>query len=524
VAARLYVAFGAVVVVAGVVIFLGAQGVDRLHDGQNETARRAIPYMSGLFDASLAAKAAANDERGYLLTGDPKFRDEAVGRRKAEKAGLDQARASALNDGQVKAVDDVEKLLQTFNDSLDREFALYPTDKAQAQKLALGANRDLRKTYEAAFATAMKAAKASTDQTAAAADRQASSLRRQLLILLGVTVLLGAVAAAWLSRSVRRPLNATIGVLEKAAGGDLTVRARNDGAPEFQRMAKATNAMVTATADALADIAVRARALDEVAANLAASSETTTEAVTSAADQATSVAGAAQQMSGTVQTVAAAAEQMSATAGRIARSTDDAVRVAAQAADAARATQATVGNLDESSSQIGVVLKTINSIAEQTNLLALNATIEAARAGEAGKGFAVVAGEVKDLAQETARATGDIAQRIEAIQTDTQRAIDAISRIVDVIVQINEHQTSTAEAVEDQSTTTTSMTHSITTAAHDTNQIADNVTTVADRIRGTLPHTQQTRDAATSLAAMSKDLGVLVSRFRFQSPETTGVR
>jgi methyl-accepting chemotaxis protein len=136
----------------------------------------------------------------------------------------------------------------------------------------------------------------------------------------------------------------------------------------------------------------------------------------------------------------------------------------------------------------------------------------------------VVASEVKDLAQETARATGDIAQRIEAIQTDTQRAIDAISRIVDVIAQINEHQTSTADAIEDQSTTTTSMTLSITSAASDTEQIAGTVTTVAERIRSTLPHTQQTRDAATTLAAMSKDLGVLLSRFRYQSPEPTAVR
>jgi methyl-accepting chemotaxis protein len=515
VAARLYLAFGAVVVAAGVVILLGARGVERLHDGQNQTSRHAVPYLVGLSDAALAAKSAANDERGFLITGDAKFRNEAVGRRTAERAGLTQARSAALTTAQVKTVDQIDRLLQTFNDRLDQEFALFATDRAGAQALALGANRDLRKAYEQAFATATLAAKTGTDQTATAADREASSLRRQLLVLLGLTALLGVVAAWWLGRTVRRPLNATIGVLEAAAAGDLTVRAGADGATEFQRMSRATNSMVTATAYALADIAVRVRALDDVAAKLAASSETTTDVVTSAADQATSVAGAAQQVSGTVQSVAASAEQMSATASRIARSTDDAVRVAAQAAEAARATQTTVSNLDSSSSQIGVVLKTITNIAEQTNLLALNATIEAARAGEAGKGFAVVAGEVKDLAQETARATNDIAERIDAIQTDTQRAIDAISHIADVIVVINEHQNSTATAIADQSGTTTGMTRSITTVAADTNQIADNVTTVADRIRSTLPHTQQTRDAATSLAGMSKDLGVLLSRFQY---------
>jgi methyl-accepting chemotaxis protein len=519
VAARLYLAFGAVVVAAGVVIGLSVQGVAGLHDGQNQTSRRAIPYLTGLSDAALAAKSAANDERGYLLSGDPKFRDEAVGRRTAERAGLTQARSAALNTAQVQAVDQTDRHLQAFNDSLDKEFALVATDRAEAEKLALGANRDLRKAYEQAFSTAMQAAKAGTDQIAAAADRKASSLRGQLLVLLGLTVLLGVGAAWWLGRTVRRPLNAAIGVLEAAAAGDLTVRSGTDGATEFQRMSRATNAMVTATAEALSDIAVRARALDDVAAKLAATSETTTKVMTGAADQAASAAGAAQQVSGTVQGVATAAEQMSVTAGRIARSTGDAVRVAAQAADAARATQTTVSTLDTSSSQIGVVLKTITSIAEQTNLLALNATIEAARAGEAGKGFAVVAGEVKDLAQETARATNDIGQRIEAIQTDTRQAITAISQIADVIVQINEHQNSTASAVEEQSGTTTSMTQSITTAAVDTNHIADNVTTVADRIRSTLPHTQQTRDAATTLAGMSKDLSALLGRFRYSTAE-----
>ena len=134
-----------------------------------------------------------------------------------------------------------------------------------------------------------------------------------------------------------------------------------------------------------------------------------------------------------MQTVAAGSEEMGASIREIAQNATEAARVAAQAVEVADATNATVAKLGESSAEIGNVVKVITSIAEQTNLLALNATIEAARAGEAGKGFAVVANEVKDLAQETARATEDITRRVEAIQADTGGAVEAIGEIAAII-------------------------------------------------------------------------------------------
>jgi methyl-accepting chemotaxis protein len=138
---------------------------------------------------------------------------------------------------------------------------------------------------------------------------------------------------------------------------------------------------------------------------------------------------AAEQVSKNVQTVATGTEEMSASIKEIAKNASDAARVAPTRSRSRRRHNATVAKLGESSAEIGKVIKVITSIAQQTNLLALNATIEAARAGEAGKGFAVVANEVKELAKETAKATEDISQKIEAIQTDTKGAVDAIAEI-----------------------------------------------------------------------------------------------
>src|SRR5581483_8516075 len=182
-------------------------------------------------DAALAAKSAATDERGFLLSGDPKFRTEAVGRRDAEQAGLAAARAASLSSDQVRAVDQVNTGLAAFNAGLDHEFDLYGSSPKQAVALALGANRDLRKTYETAITAATDAAKATNTRAAAAADQQASTLRVLLLVLLALTVLIGAAAAWLLSRAVNRPLHSTVEVLERAAGGDLRTRADLSGPP-----------------------------------------------------------------------------------------------------------------------------------------------------------------------------------------------------------------------------------------------------------------------------------------------------
>ncbi len=170
---------------------------------------------------------------------------------------------------------------------------------------------------------------------------------------------------------------------------------------------------------------------------------------------------ATEQVNRNLQTVATGAEEMSATIKEIAKNASEAARVASEAVKSAATTNATVSKLGDSSVEIGQVIKVITSIAQQTNLLALNATIEAARAGEAGKGFAVVANEVKELAKQTAKATEDISQKINAIQGDTKSAVDAIGNISGIINQINDISNTIATAVEEQSATTNEMSRNV---------------------------------------------------------------
>jgi methyl-accepting chemotaxis protein len=173
-----------------------------------------------------------------------------------------------------------------------------------------------------------------------------------------------------------------------------------------------------------------------------------------------------------------------------------------------------VDTLGHASAEIGDVVKLITSIAQQTNLLALNATIEAARAGDSGKGFAVVAGEVKELAQQTAKATDDITDRIAAIQVSSQSAASAVSQIQEVIEQVNEFSTTIASAVEEQSATTAEMSRAVTDAAGGSSQVARALSAVAEVSTATSSSARASRAAADDLAGLANRLNDLVGVFR----------
>ena len=213
-------------------------------------------------------------------------------------------------------------------------------------------------------------------------------------------------------------------------------------------------------------------------------------------------------------TVATGSTQMDSAISEIAHNATEAARIAGQTVSVAENTTRTVGKLGDSSQEIATVIKLINGIAEQTNLLALNATIEAARAGEAGKGFAVVASEVKELAQETARATEDISRRVEAIQADTAGAVDAISQISTVIGEINDFQATIAAAVEEQTATTDEMNRNVAEAANGTQGIAAAISGLAAGTQETNQRVDDAQAASADLARMSAELQEAVGRFK----------
>ncbi len=230
--------------------------------------------------------------------------------------------------------------------------------------------------------------------------------------------------------------------------------------------------------------------------------------------QANVVSAAAEEVSRNVQTVATGTEEMSASIKEIAKNANEAAKIAMTAVKVADTTNATVAKLGDSSTEIGKVIKVITSIAQQTNLLALNATIEAARAGEAGKGFAVVANEVKELAKETAKATEDIGQKIEAIQTDTKGAVEAIAQIGAIIGQINDISNTIASAVEEQTATTNEIGRNVSEAAKGSTEIAQNISGVAQAARSTSDGLADAQKAASQLSKMAADLQALVGQFK----------
>ncbi len=216
-------------------------------------------------------------------------------------------------------------------------------------------------------------------------------------------------------------------------------------------------------------------------------------------EQVVAVSAAAQQASANVQTVAAASEELSKSIQEIGTQVDRSRTIAGKAADEADRTNGTVAGLQQAAQKIGEVVELINGIAAQTNLLALNATIEAARAGEAGKGFAVVASEVKSLATQTARATEEIAAQIQAVQSISGEAAQAIGGIGGTIGQLNEIATAIASAVEEQNAATAEIARNVQEAAQGTEQVAVGLTGVRDVA-------DQTGTAATQVLSASGDL------------------
>ncbi|MEZ4369383.1 MAG: methyl-accepting chemotaxis protein [Polyangiaceae bacterium] len=316
------------------------------------------------------------------------------------------------------------------------------------------------------------------------------------------------------ARALRADIDALVSALSRVAQGELGLEL-----PRFEDAG--VQRVVDAIEHLLGGLKRSINSLESTADSLAASADQLTnvgERMLSGAhstrERSESASIGSQDVHEHVLSVATSAEEMAASAREIAISASKAASVATHAVGVAQSTSTTVDELAESSEAIGKVVKVINSIAEQTNLLALNATIEAARAGDAGKGFAVVANEVKDLAKETAKATLEIGDRIEAIQSHTQRVARAINEIGTVVNQIHNFQATIATAVEQQHSVTKEISQRALGAAESSADIAENTRSVQHSASSTAASAQETQVAARAVASTAFDLKRIVSNFR----------
>jgi methyl-accepting chemotaxis protein len=296
---------------------------------------------------------------------------------------------------------------------------------------------------------------------------------------------------------------------EDKARGEAEARVEQDHAAASERRAEMIRLADTFEA-AVGEIV---ETVSSASTELEASATTLTSTAEHTQELTTVVATASDEASTNVQSVASATEEMASSVNEISHRVQDSARIATEAVEQARKTNHRVSELSRAAARIGDVVELINTIAEQTNLLALNATIEAARAGEAGRGFAVVASEVKALAEQTAKATGEIGQQITGIQAATQESVGAIEEIRATIEKLSEISSTIAAAVEQQGAATQEISRNVHQAAQGTQRVSSNIADVQRGASETEAASSQLLSAARSLSSDSSRLKLEVGKF-----------
>jgi methyl-accepting chemotaxis protein len=363
-------------------------------------------------------------------------------------------------------------------------------------------------------------------------------------IVAGAAVLIGLLIAFFVARGIIGPLSGLTSGMKELAGGNFGVvlpgldrkdevgdmaqaveafkvlaeqRARDEAEAKIKQdldAAKQRKADMIKLADSFESaVGEIIETVSSASTELEASASTLTSTAQRAQELTTMVAAASEEASTNVQSVASATEEMTSSVNEISRQVQDSARMANEAVDQARKTNDRVSELSKAAARIGDVVELINTIAGQTNLLALNATIEAARAGEAGRGFAVVASEVKALAEQTAKATGEIGQQISGIQAATQESVNAIKEISGTIEKLSEISSTIAAAVEEQGAATQEISRNVQQAAQGTQQVSSNITDVQRGASETGSASSQVLSAAQSLSGDSNRLKLEVGKF-----------
>jgi methyl-accepting chemotaxis protein len=374
-------------------------------------------------------------------------------------------------------------------------------------------------------------------------DNAAAEIRTILILAVSVSLATIGLALALGIFGIARPLGELVALLQRMARGEaveMTALGRKDEIGDTARGVEAVKQMLSEKARAEAETKVQqdllsaqqrkaemhrladrfessigkiVETVSSASTELEASASTLTATAAHAQEVTTMVAAASEEASVNVNTVASATEELSSSVNEISRQVQDSARIASEAVSQTRTTTDRVSELSKAAARIGDVVELINAIAGQTNLLALNATIEAARAGEAGRGFAVVAAEVKALAEQTAKATGEIGQQISGIQSATEDSVNAIRQISGTIEKLSEISSTIASAVEEQGAATQEIARNVQQAALGTNQVSSNIVDVQRGASDAGSASSQVLSAAQSLASDSNRLRLEVTEF-----------
>ena len=515
VAVRIGIGFGIVILLTAMITVVGAQRLVTLDSQTQQLDREAIAPQSDLnniqrwFQASRARVLeygmSTPEGQKTVLEEMEKFDTDALASMDAyEPYVLDDAAFAALTDAYSRYQAAVEAIAPVAEDGA---IAYHDAYVEQVRPITSEVTGALQEVIDAVGASAAQSVEEST--------ATARTAIVSMIVAGVVAALLAVVVAVTLVRSIVGNLRRVQETIVALGDGDLTKDTGVDSGDELGQMAASLSTAQANLRELVAGVVATAGTVAAAAEEMSASTTQVAAGSEETSVQAGVVAAAAEQVSRNVQTVAAGAEQMGASIREISQNANEAARASNEAVEQSERTRITVVDLGTSSQEIGAVVKVITSIAEQTNLLALNATIEAARAGEAGKGFAVVASEVKDLAQETAKATEDIARRVEAIQIDTRSAVDAIAEISSIIASINDYQLTIASAVEEQTATTNEMSRSVTEAATGSGEIAANAAGVAQTAEVSNIAIADLGGRVDDLAGIASDLHAKVSTFRY---------
>ncbi|WP_448033454.1 methyl-accepting chemotaxis protein [Bradyrhizobium liaoningense] len=517
----------------------------------NSTAKMTVHTYEVLEQLSGLVSAMVNQEtgvRGYLVSGDTGFlAPYEAGQKQFQAAAAKVGSLTSDNATQQKRLDQVKAFASDWATNIaQREIALMkdPATQTKARELeASGAGKKAMDGLRAVVQEMDKEERSLLSVRAAAADAASGSATLSMLIGGLVTLLLSLVGAFGVAFAVTRPIQritTEMGILAK--GDTSVVVSGTERKDEIGAMAQAvqvfkTNAIEVERLKAEQIEAERRNAeqrkqdmirladdfegavgqiigtVSSASTQLEASATSLTGTAERSQQLATTVAGASEEASTNVQSVASATEEMASSVGEISRQVQESARMAGDAVGQARATTERVSELSKAAARIGDVVELINTIAGQTNLLALNATIEAARAGEAGRGFAVVASEVKALAEQTAKATGEIGQQISGIQAATNDSVGAIKEISSTIERLSEISSAIAAAVEEQGAATQEIARNVQQAAQGTQQVSSNITDVQRGATETGTASSQVLSAAQMLSNDSNRLKTEVSKF-----------